>query len=166
MLDVAAKYESELQKLFSGISLDFKYKFFSTASWREKYESRTSTWDAHEFVSVHDGTILGYISYGINREINHVNGLAIISFSNDKYHFGKDACTAIDDIFTKSNFSKLKYSVVCGNPIESTYDKLTEKYGGRIVGVERDDVKLIDGKLYDHKIYELFREDYMKHRKF
>lgn len=166
MLDLAMKYEKELQDLFAGIAFDMKYKYFTCCSYREKYEAYKSTWDTHEFVSVHDGTVLGYISYTVNRERNNASGLQIVNFSDNKLRFGKDVFTAIDDIFTKFNFQKLKYSVVLGNPIETTYNKLTDKYGGRIVGVERNEVKLIDGKMYDHKMYELFREDYLAHKKF
>ena len=59
---------------------------------------------------------------------------------------------------------KLEFTVVVGNPIEKTYDKLIKKYGGNIVGVKHKNCKLIDNKYYDEKIYEIFREDYIKNR--
>ena len=49
---------------------------------------------------------------------------------------------AISDIFERFNFRKLSCAVVIGNPIEKTYDKLVPKYGGRIVGLEKEEVKL------------------------
>jgi hypothetical protein len=70
----------------------------------------------------------------------------------------------LDEIFTKFKFRKLKYSVFVGNPIENTYDRLTEKYGGRIIGISKQDDRLIDGDFYDLKSYEIFKDDYMKYK--
>ena len=42
------------------------------------------------------------------------------------------------------------------------YDKYIEKYGGRIVGIFKEDVRLYDGEYYDHKYYEIFREEFIK----
>jgi hypothetical protein len=56
----------------------------------------------------------------------------------------------------------MRFGVIVGNPIEKTYDKLIEKYGGKICGYAKEDIKLFDGKLYDLKNYEIMREDYIK----
>ena len=60
---------------------------------------------------------------------------------------------------------KLNFSVVVGNPIEKSYDKLIKRYGGRIVGTREKETTLVDGNLYDVKMYELFREDYLKSKR-
>lgn len=39
---------------------------------------------------------------------------------------------------------------------------MTEKYGGRVVGICRQEVRLMDGMLYDLKKYEIFRTDYLR----
>jgi RimJ/RimL family protein N-acetyltransferase len=91
--------------------------------------------------------------------------LGIINFTDDIITIGKDLRQAIKDIFEKFNFHKLSYCVVVGNPIEKAYDKLTPKYGGRIVGVERQHTKLFDNKYYDVKRYEILREDYINAKK-
>ena len=77
----------------------------------------------------------------------------IINFSDKKITFGKDIGQALDEIFTKYNFRKLKFSVVVGNPIEKSYDKLIHEYCGRIVGTFKDHTRLIDNKNYDEKFY-------------
>lgn len=165
MLDLAIKYENKLQELFANISLDEKYMFFHGCSYRNKYKAEESTWNKHEFVSLdNQGNVIGYIKYGIDRECSTANSLQIINFSNNKVTFGRDVMKALDEIFTKFNFRKLKYSVFIGNPIENTYDRLTEKYGGRISGIQLQDDKLIDGNYYDFKSYEIFRDDYLLHK--
>jgi hypothetical protein len=165
MLELAIKYEEKLQGLFSNIAFDEKYMFFSGSSYRDKYKAAESTWNKHEFVSLDkEGNVIGYIKYGIDRECSIANSLQIVNFTNNKVTFGRDVMQALDEIFTKFKFRKLKYSVFIGNPVESTYDRLTEKYGGRISGIQLQDDKLIDGNYYDFKSYEIFRDDYIKYK--
>lgn len=75
--------------------------------------------------------------------------------------FGRDLGQALTDIFEKFRFNKLKFSVVIGNPIEKSYDRMIQRYGGRIVGIFRQDTRLIDGNLYDVKDYEILRSEYL-----
>ena len=83
-----------------------------------------------------------------------------INFSNNKITFGKDLMKALKDIFEVYKFQKINFSVIIGNPIEKSYDRMIMKYGGRIVGVYKNDVKLIDGLYYDRKIYEILASEY------
>lgn len=165
MLDIAGKYEAKLQELFANICFDEKYMFMYGQRYRDKYKSAESTWDQHEFVSVDmSKEIIGYIRYSINREDNSVYGLQIINFSDNKALFGKDLMECLDDVFMKFKFRKMTYCVFVGNPIEKSYDKLTIKFGGRIVGTYNKDSILLDGNCYDRKLYEIHRDVYLLHR--
>lgn len=162
MLDVALKYKDVLPNLFMDTWHQEKYKFYHYNSYRE-FQLKEDTWNAHEFVSVDkDGNVIGFIGYEVNRVATSVCGLGIINFSDNKFTFGKDVIQAIKDIFEKYNFHKISFCVVIGNPIEKTYDKLVAKYGGRIVGIEKEHTVLYDHKFYDVKRYEILREDYIK----
>lgn len=166
MIDLAVKYEEKLQELFSNIAFDEKYMFFNDCSYRDKYKASESTWNKHEFVSLDsNNNIIGYIKYGIDRDSLIANSLQIVNFSDNKVVFGRDVMKCLEEVFTKFKFRKLKYSVIVGNPIEKTYDRLTEKYGGRIIGVSLKEDKLIDGNYYDHKSYEIFRDEYLLNTK-
>lgn len=46
-----------------------------------------------------------------------------------------DLGQALQDIFEKFKFRKLTFCVVVGNPIEKSYDKMINKYNGRIIGI-------------------------------
>lgn len=163
MLDVALKYKDELQNLFIDTFHKEKYKFYHYNSYYEVFNLKEDTWNAHEFVSVDkQGNVIGFISYEVNRVATSVCGLGIINFSDNKLTFGIDVIQAIRDIFEKYNFRKISFCVVIGNPIEKTYDKLVKKYGGRIVGIEKEHTVLYDHKFYDVKRYEILREDYIK----
>ena len=104
--------------------------------------------------------VIGYIAYSVSRSDNTVHALSILNFTDNKATFGMDLGRAVRDIFEKFKFRKLNFTVVIGNPIEDTYDRLIEKYGGRIVGVHKEDVKLVDGLYYDRKLYEITSSEY------
>ena len=53
----------------------------------------------------------------------------------------------------------MEWTVVIGNPIEKMYDRFCRKAGGRIVGIRRDAVMLMNREYADEKIYEIFRDD-------
>lgn len=165
MLDIAYKYREQLDKLHIETWHQERYKFYNYRSFWELSELKPSTWDGHDFVSLNrHGEIIGAIGYSINRPTEAVCGLGIINFTDDPA-FGRDVLKAVEDIFEVYNFRKLSFCVVIGNPIERAYDRLAARYGGRIVGIEREETKLCDNKYYDVKRYEILRRDYMKARK-
>lgn len=161
MLDVAIKYQEQLEKLQYNIWFNDKYKFWNNDTYYDAMKIDDSTWERHQFVSIKDDNVIGYISYSVNRRCNYTYGLSIMNFTDDKMTFGMDLGQTLQDIFEKYNFRKLNFCVVVGNPIEKSYDKMIKKYNGRIVGIFKDDVKLIDNKYYDIKHYEVTRENYM-----
>lgn len=163
MLDLAINHEEELQKKFRSTWFSEKYKFWTCTNYHEDYQIAENTWDNHQFVSLDSsGEVIGYIGYEIDRAYDVVNGLNIINFTDDKITFGIDVGNALRDIFEKFHFRKLTFTVIIGNPIEKTYDRLIEKYHGRIVGIQKKQVRLIDGEFYDRKLYEVFRDEYFQ----
>lgn len=163
MLEYAKKHEDELKKIFNDIAFDLYYQFAFCRTFREEISIPDNTHWQNDFVSVNKDKIIGYINYNINRTAGVVYDLQIIHFGADNsYTFTKDILTAIDDIFEKYKFNKIKFDVIVGNPIEPVYDRLMNEFGGRIVGINKKDIKLLDGNIYDIKHYELFSEDYFK----
>lgn len=171
MLEVAQLHESELKDNFHRTWFKDKYKYYYADTFCSEFKVESNTWDRHQFVSLQhskydsgeiaDTEVIGYIEYDINRRTNNVHSLAAINFSNYKT-FGIDLGDSVCDIFEKFKFNKLNFSVIVGNPIEQSYDKLIEKYGGRIVGYFEKEVKLIDGEYYNEKLYEITAENYFK----
>ena len=166
MLDIALKYIDKLKELYLNTWHNEKYKYYNYRCFWELPTFKENTLDGHDFVSLNErGEIIGAIGYCILRDTESVCGLGILNFTEEcDYIFGKDVFQAIEDIFEKFNFRKLSFCVVIGNPIEKTYDRLCEKYGGRIVGIEKEETKLCDNRYYDVKRYEILRKDYMKKR--
>lgn len=165
MLDVAINHTEELRAHFRDVWFEDKYKFWNNGNYYEEFEIRDSTWTNHQFVSLDTtGKIIGYIGYTIDRSCDFVCGLNIINFSDNMAVFGMDSGKALKDIFEKFKFRKLCFDVVVGNPIEKTYDRMIAKYGGRVVGVQKGQIRLIDNQFYDLKMYEIFMSDYYHSR--
>jgi hypothetical protein len=169
MLEYAKKYESRLKELFCDIAFDLYYKYEAYMCYRSDFVLPDNTYNSHHFVSVFNGEVLGYISYDIKRPENSVWGLHIIHFggkdASNPVVFGKDVMTALRDVFETYCFDKLNFIVVHGNPIEKTYDKLIRRYNGRIVGIKEQETRLIDGKLYNVKEYEILAANYFISRR-
>jgi hypothetical protein len=137
--------------------------FFNNCPYHDLFSlPQDGDWNTRYFVSKDSkGTILGLISYEINRSYDLAMNFGAINFSDNKFTFGMDLAQVIDDIFCKFNIRKLEFNVVVGNPVEKSYDKMIKKYGGNITGIRHQHAKLIDGKYYDDKSYEIFREEYI-----
>lgn len=166
MLEPAIKYEVQTKEKFRGIWFDERYKFFNCSDYYEERKIDDSTWNRHQFVSIRNGEVIGYIGYAVGRTENDVSGLAIVNFEEKpSLTFSKDLGQALCDIFEKFRFRRLEFSVIVGNPIKKSYDRLCQKYGGKIVGTHHKRQRLIDGKLYDQKYYEIFADDYFAAKK-
>lgn len=163
MLELAAKYELELQIKFADAFVEERNKYYFTGGYTNRYKATDSTWNIHEFVSTKNGEVIGYLAYSIDRRTNSTSGLCAISFEAKSLTFSKDFMQFLKDIFEKYCFRKLSFGVYIGNPVEKMYDRHIKKFGGRIVGTWKEDTMLSDGKFYDYKAYEIFRTDYIKH---
>lgn len=90
MLDVAIKYQEQLEKLQYNIWFNDKYKFWNNDTYYDAMKIDDSTWERHQFVSIKDDNVIGYISYSVNRRCNYAYGLSIMNFTDDKMTFGMD----------------------------------------------------------------------------
>ena len=162
LLELAAKYETELQGKFADAFMDEHNLFYFGGGYMDKYKASDSTWNRHEFVSLNDGKVIGYLSYNINQRTNSAEGMCAINFGGKSPTFSKDFMRFLKDIFEKYHFRKLSFGVYIGNPAERMYDRYINKFGGRIVGIEKKSTMLADGNFYDYKMYEIFRDDYIR----
>ena len=165
MLDLAYKYEEEIRNKMLNTWYDEKYMFYYSSAhhcvWMNP-DPKDGDWDNRYFVSLNsNGEVIGVIDYHVDRECDMATWFGAINFTDNKAVFGKDLAQVIDDIFCKFNMRKLEFSVIVGNPIERSYDRMVKQYGGTITGVKHKPVRLMDANYYDHKDYEIFREDYI-----
>lgn len=166
MLKLAYPYKDQLKVKFMETMFNEKYKYYHSSNFCD-YELKLSdsSWTNLDFISVdkHDN-ILGFLGATIHRGDDMITSLQAINFYDLNYAFSKDFHQFITDLFDKFKFRKMVFNVVIGNPAEKMYDKYIKKYNGRVVGIKIKEVKLYDGDFYDQKIYEIFRDDYLKAR--
>lgn len=161
MLGMALNYQEELIKKYRTTWHDDRYKWYHAANFHEDITIHESDWVDHQSVSVHNGEVIGYIGYKIDRSSEYVYGLNILNLTEPgNVVFAMDLGIALRNIFEKYHFRRLEWSVIVGNPIESSYDKMCGKYGGRIVGTFKSRQRLFDNKFYDEKMYEIEIDDY------
>ena len=165
MLRPAQIYAEDLIWEFEKTWYKEEYKFYMNDCFYQDLDVAADTNNSHQFVSM-DGNndIVGYIAYDIDRNTDNVNHLCAINFNHNKITFGADLIQAVDDIFMKFKFHKINFDVIVGNPAEGMYDKFIKMCKGRIVGTLKKHIKLMDGEIYDTKIYEITRDNWIKNR--
>lgn len=70
----------------------------------------------------------------------------------------------IDDIFMKYEMNKMEFCAFSDNPAIKHYYKFIDKFSGREVGILKQTGILMDGKLHDSVMFELFKDDYIKNK--
>lgn len=169
MLEYAKLYEAKLKLEFAKIAFDERFMWMDGSSYRKPYSCDGEHWSKMEMVSLDkDKNIIGYLKYTIARDSRRATSVQVVNFrtfednKKDRHiiTFGRDLDRFLRDIFEKFDYNGLEYSVFTENPIMKTYDKLTEKFGGREVGTFTKRYRLLDGKLHDVKYYEITKEDY------
>lgn len=158
MIELAYLHKEKLVNKFKNIMNKTRYKYFFLSTY-QNYERTIddNNWKCLEYVSVKNNKIIGYMKASIDRIAHNVDQLYLINFSKDDFFtYGKDITSFLKILFEDFCFKKIEFSVVVGNPIEKSYDKIVEKNGGRIVGIFKNSVRLMDGKYYDLKFYEVF----------
>jgi hypothetical protein len=79
--------------------------------------------------------------------------------------FAIDLKQVIEDIFIKFGMETLEFNVICGNPIEHSYDRIVQRLGGQILCTRHARAKDLAGNLLDDKIYEIQRSQFLEHIK-
>lgn len=165
MLKRAILYQDQLQQKYIESLDNLDNKYYHLDGWSKyKINIVDSDWDVLQYVSVDNSdNIIGYLEAGCDRTIHSISYLAYINFTNHiNYTFSKDCKEFFNYIFKVKKFNKINWVVAVGNPAEKIYDKLIQKYNGRIVGTYYKDFVTYDNEICDKKSYELFREEYLK----
>lgn len=169
MLEPAQLHFDEIQNNFYRLWYDPDYQYYFGID-RRWVPSNSVDTDAgfdrvlHQFASIDPktGKVIGYIGYVLHPSTRVASDFGAVNFYRDDHQilFAKDLFTAIENLFEKFGCRVMDFMEIRGNPIEKSYDRLVQKYGGRIVGYQRDQAQTIDGKLCDIKLYEIHSEDY------
>lgn len=160
-------YEEQIKKKMWECWYDEKYQYYFGGHWRYDFSlSHNSDDYLKRAFAVLDsaGELIGYISYSVDTELRVAQWFGTINFSDNRLEFGLALRQVIEDCFLKFGCEVVEWHVICGNPIERSYDKMCKRMGGRIVGITRRRALDMAGNVHDTKIYEILREDFLKAR--
>lgn len=161
-------YEEEIKRKMWEVWYDEKYQYYFSGSWRCDFSLNDSNneWPRRAFAVLNQkDELIGYICYSVDTEMRVAQWFGAINFSNDKLTFGRAMRQVIEDCFLKFGMEVVEWRVICGNPIEDSYDRMCEKLGGHIISIQHRRTKDLAGNVHDDKSYEILREDFMKARK-
>lgn len=162
MLKNAMLYKEELLRKYQEVMYDLDYIYYSGGTGNCNLMIPENTYEKHCFASVDkNDNVIGYIAYNVDFAAKSCYNFGAISFERGNVNYTKDLLRAIDDIFRKYKMNRLDFYCILDNPIRTTYQKLIEKYGGRVVGVLEDNSMLLDGKIHSSIMFELKAMSYL-----
>lgn len=161
----AKLYEEEIKRKMWEVWYDEKYQYYFVGDWRSDFSLPTTGSDyvRRSFAVLNnDDELIGCINYSVDTEIRLAQWFGAINFTGDKITFGNALRQVIEDCFLKFGLNVVEWKVICGNPIEKSYDRMCKKLGGTISGIGHKRAKDMKGNVCDEKTYEILREDFLK----
>lgn len=161
----AKLYEEQIKKEMWKIWYDERYQYYFGGNQRRDFSISDNSCDGtcRAFAVLdNDNKLIGVIRYYVDSETRVAQWFGAINFTSDKVTFGRALVQVIKDCFIKFGVNVVEWRVICGNPIERSYDRLCKRFGGRIVGIRRNRVLDMAGNVHDDKTYEILREDFFK----
>lgn len=162
MIDLAIRYKDKIQEIYQKLVAEnpdfiFYWNYGEDIDYTIPIDD--NEWNKIQRVSINkEGTLLGFLSATVYRRAYSITNMSFISFYPKSTNFIllKDMRSFVKYLLKERKFVKIQFNCIIGNHAERFYDKFIESYStGRIVGIQKLDVKLADGKLYDLKIYEI-----------
>ncbi len=161
----AKLYEEEIRRKMWEVWYDEKYQYFWGGSWRSDFslDNKNNEWPRRAFAVLNNkDELIGCITYSIDTDLRIAQWFGAINFSDDKITFGRALRQVIDDCFIKFGMNVLEWNVICGNPIERSYDRMCQRLGGHIIGIRHNRSRDLAGNPLNDKAYEILREDYLR----
>lgn len=163
-LSNARLHKEALNKLFYDAWYDPKYQYYfgGDQRWTPWFGNEDSDQSGNRNWAVlnKDGVVIGYIGYSWNANLRIACNFGAINFSDDKMTFALALKQVVKDIFELFNANVMEWSVVCGNPVEESYDKMCQRYHGRILCKREGRARDLAGNLHADKLYEITKAGY------
>lgn len=161
----AKLYEEQIRAKMWEIWYDEKYQYYFGGEGRHDFSlsDNSDGLPRRSFAVLNNNDeLIGFIDYSVDTDLRIAQWFGAINFSEDKLSFGKALKQVIEDCFLKFGLEVVEWCVVCGNPIEDSYDRMCQKLGGHICGIRHRRARDLAGNICDDKIYEILREDFLK----
>jgi len=166
MLELAYYHNEEVQKAYSKVVLDPDFDNCWAVGGYSDLELKLSdsTWDKVQFVSLYEGTVIGYFCASIDRACFTANSIVVANFTKSpNLVFSKDLNAFFDYLFVTVGLRSATWAAVEDSQGDRLYRKLSS-FGVRVVGLEIESY-LVPGPEYKNRVrYQLHGKDYLRLR--
>lgn len=162
MLEPAIKYSAKLKNKMYDTWHDIKYQYYNCSP--QEISIDENTYWRHQFVFIDNGEITGYFSYNIDHDVRSIHDFGLVSFTDEiNFKFVRAVIRHIEEMFERG-INRIEFFAYEDNPVNHSYKRLIEKFGGEQVGKLTNNTRLMDGKLHNTVFYELFSGDYFSRK--
>lgn len=137
------------------------YKFFIGSAKKVNQLGRELGQAKIEFISKTDNKINGYFSYIYDEPTRTAKCFELLGFAKDSaknYTLIKDFALMLKGIHEDTDHWRIECEITQGAPSAKILEKLVKTGAFRVVGEKKNNIKLIDGNLYNTIIYECLKE--------
>lgn len=160
MLEPAFYYANRLQERYGEAVRNGRLNYYFREPWLNYFiPIHQNSEEMIQMVSLDSGDVAGYFAVKINRGINAAYDLEIIRFGAKSREFSADLHDFFISLYEKYGFNKVSFWVIADNPAKKLYDNVIRAYGGRMVGIKKQDA-ICDGQLCDVVMYEILRDEF------
>jgi len=158
MLVPAIEYKEQLEDVWMEYVHHPDFLFWDVPTQFSLTPDIYKEWRKEEYVCINDKKeLIGYVAIWVDKSTSSVSDISLAQFKNDDKTFGWDFLKFLRDC--RRRFRCVRFACIKGHPMERDYDRLAYMWGGRVVGVFEKKRRLLDGKLYDEKWYEVPKEN-------
>ena len=153
MLKPAQLYREELSRKLTERWYEPRYKYYFSGSSHEMEIPRDNE-SRHDFVHLDkNGEVDGYFSYRVDWWAGSLYNFGLIGFADNNALFLRDCVRRVEEM-VRQGIRRAEFWAWADNPVNKFYERVIEKYDGRIVG-RLHQSGFFDGEYHDTVIYEI-----------
>lgn len=153
MLVPAILYEAEIKRNFEKLfyTEDMFFESGGLDQWYPEIQEKPQE-GQFQYAIVSEKKVLGYLGYFVNYYTSNVYNFRLISFCKGNPILGRDLFEEMERLV--SQFHRIEWRMIGGNPVEKSYDKFCERHNGKKY-ILQDALKDAKGNYRNSVIYEI-----------
>ncbi len=158
MLVPALAYKAEIEELFAKNMYSEEMGLYSENfynNWIPTIHNECTDGSFEYAIVDSKKNVIGYFKHNIDFCNDCVQNFGLYSFCKGSYTIGKDIYAEMTKLIKRHH--RIGWRMIGGNPVQRSYDKFCQKYGGRKIEL-CDTVKDKNGKYHNAYIYEIIKD--------
>lgn len=167
MLETAQLYKCEIEAAFQKNWYNQEYMYYFMDGYRYIPNiGQPNNCFTHDFASTHNNSVVGYISYRLDKTGKIADTLSIMCFDKTKSDiFFIDLITALRNMFEIYNIEHLFFNAVDANPALPKYRRIVQHIGGKELCIMHNRCILENGEYGNKVCFEVSRKNYIDRQK-